>query len=129
PEGLLDARLRAFYDPEFDLTGSTLIVLQSGHEVCVVCGLPCTRQTDNQTWYIPILMIGPLYVAPGMSAGNTRNEDRVQRLPEVFERSVKNRIIAESIILPEIHAEVNARYPAVMEPIPTLEAAGLAIFP
>ncbi|BDY93800.1 hypothetical protein MUTS15_24570 [Escherichia coli] len=86
PEGLLDDRLRAFYDPENELTGSMLIDLQSG------------------------------------------NEARVQGLSEVFERYVKNRIIAESISLPEIPADVLARYPAVVEAIETLEAEGFPIF-
>lgn len=35
PEGLLDDRLRAFYDPENELTGSMLIDLQSGNEIVV----------------------------------------------------------------------------------------------
>ncbi|TGD56612.1 30S ribosomal protein S12 methylthiotransferase accessory protein YcaO, partial [Salmonella enterica subsp. enterica serovar Poona] len=125
PEGLLDARLRAFYDPENELTGSQLIDLQSGNEERGVCGLPFTRQSDNQTVYIPMNIIGNLYVSNGMSAGNTRNEARVQGLSEVFERYVKNRIIAESISLPEIPAEVMARYPAVMESIATREAEGI----
>ncbi|EDR8924781.1 30S ribosomal protein S12 methylthiotransferase accessory protein YcaO, partial [Salmonella enterica subsp. enterica] len=128
PAGLLDARLRAFYDPENELTGSQLIDLQSGNEERGVCGLPFTRQSDNQTVYIPMNIIGNLYVSNGMSAGNTRNEARVQGLSEVFERYVKNRIIAESISLPEIPAEVMARYPAVMESIATLEAEGFPIF-
>lgn len=128
PEGLLDARLRAFYDPENELTGSQLIDLQSGNEARGICGLPFTRQSDNQTVYIPMNIIGNLYVSNGMSAGNTRNEARVQGLSEVFERYVKNRIIAESISLPEIPAEVMARYPAVMESIATLEAEGFPIF-
>lgn len=129
PEGLLDARLRAFYDPENELTGSQLIDLQSGNEARGVCGLPFTRQSDNQTVYIPMNIIGNLYVSNGMSAGNTRNEARVQGLSEVFERYVKNRIIAESISLPEIPAEVMARYPAVMESIATLEAEGFRFSP
>lgn len=41
---------------------------------------------------------------------------------------MKNRIIAESISLPEIPAEVMARYPAVVESIATLEAEGFPIF-
>ncbi|MFP1591091.1 hypothetical protein ACLB1M_09340 [Escherichia coli] len=45
-------------------------------------------------------------------------------MSEVFERYVKNRIIAESISLPEIPADVLARYPAVVEAIETLEAGG-----
>lgn len=83
PEGLLDDRLRAFYDPENELTGSMLIDLQSGNEDRGICGLPFTRQSDNQTVYIPMNIIGNLYVSNGMSAGNTRNEARVQGLSEV----------------------------------------------
>lgn len=41
---------------------------------------------------------------------------------------MKNRIIAESISLPEIPADVLARYPAVVESIATLEAEGFPIF-
>ena len=62
-----------------------------------------------------------------MSAGNTANEARVQGLSEVFERYVKNRIIAESISLPEIPQEVLARYPGVVEAIAKLEEEGFPI--
>ena len=122
PEGILDARLRAFYDPENELTGSMLIDLQSGNEDRGICTLPFTRQSDEQTVYIPMNIVGNLYVSNGMSAGNTRNEARVQGLSEVFERHIKNRIIAESISLPEIPADVLARYPGVVESIAKLEA-------
>ena len=128
PEGLLDARLRAFYDPDDQLTASMLVDLQSGNDDRGVCGLPFTRQSDGETIYIPMNIVANLYVSNGMSAGNTRNEARVQGLSEVFERYVKNRIIAESISLPEIPAEVLARYPGVVESIKTLEAEGFPIF-
>ena len=111
PEGLLDARLRAFYDPDDQLTASMLVDLQSGNDERGVCGLPFTRQSDGETVYIPMNIVGNLYVSNGMSAGNTRNEARVQGLSEVFERHIKNRIIAESISLPEIPADVLARRP------------------
>ncbi|WP_084999815.1 30S ribosomal protein S12 methylthiotransferase accessory factor YcaO, partial [Cronobacter sakazakii] len=128
PEGILDARLRAFYDPENELTASMLVDLQSGNEERGICALPFTRQSDEQTVYIPMNIVGNLYVSNGMSAGNTRNEARVQGLSEVFERHIKNRIIAESISLPEIPQEVLARYPGVVEAINTLEAEGFPIF-
>ncbi len=96
PEGLLDDRLRAFYDPENELTGSMLIDLQSGNEDRGICGLPFTRQSDNQTIYIPMNIIGNLYVSNGMSAGNTRNEARVQGLSEVFERYVKTALLLKA---------------------------------
>ena len=128
PEGILDARLRKFYDPDESLGASELIDLQSGNDERGICGLPFTRQSDQQTVYIPMNIIGNLYVSNGMSAGNTANEARVQGLSEVFERYVKNRIIAESISLPEIPAEVMQRYPGVIEAIERLEAEGFPIF-
>lgn len=128
PAGILDDRLRAFYDPENELTAGMLIDLQSGNEARGICALPFTRQSDQQTVYIPVNIIGNLYVSNGMSAGNTANEARVQGLSEVFERHIKNKIIAESISLPEIPQDVLARYPGVVESINTLEAEGFPIF-
>jgi ribosomal protein S12 methylthiotransferase accessory factor len=128
PEGILDPRLRAFYDPENELTAGMLIDLQSGNEERGICALPFTRQSDEQTVYIPMNIVGNLYVSNGMSAGNTRNEARVQGLSEVFERHIKNRIISERISLPEIPAEVLARYPGVVASIEKLEAEGFPIF-
>ncbi|WP_145555074.1 30S ribosomal protein S12 methylthiotransferase accessory factor YcaO [Yersinia canariae] len=127
PEGILDERLLAFYDPENELVASDLVDLQSGNAARGICSLPFTRQSDLETVYIPMNIIGNLYVSNGMSAGNTANEARVQALSEVFERSVKNRIIAESISLPEIPAEVINRYPGVVEAIAKLEEEGFPI--
>lgn len=128
PEGILDARLRAFYDPENELSASDLIDLQSGNSERGICALPFSRQSDQQTVYIPMNIIGNLYVSNGMSAGNTANEARVQGLSEVFERYIKNRIIAESISLPTIPNAVMQRYPGVVEAIARLEAEGFPIF-
>ncbi|WP_288476288.1 30S ribosomal protein S12 methylthiotransferase accessory factor YcaO [uncultured Pantoea sp.] len=128
PEGILDPRLRAFYDPDQALTASGLIDLQSGHTERGICALPFTRQSDQQTVYIPMNIIGNLYVSNGMSAGNTANEARVQGLSEVFERYIKNRIIAEAISLPAIPDAIMQRYPDVTEAIARLEAEGFPIF-
>jgi ribosomal protein S12 methylthiotransferase accessory factor len=127
PAGILDDRLHDFYDADKELVASDLIDLQSGNADRGICALPFTRQSDLQTVYIPMNIIGNLYVSNGMSAGNTANEARVQGLSEVFERYVKNRIIAESISLPEIPAEVLARYPGVVEAIAKLEEEGFPI--
>lgn len=128
PEGLLDPGLRAFYDPDQQLTASMLVDLQSGNNARGICALPFSRQSDGATVYIPVNIIGNLYVSNGMSAGNTPSEARVQGLSEIFERYIKNRIIAESISLPEIPPDVLARYPAVVEAISKLEAEGFPIF-
>ncbi|MFP1758488.1 30S ribosomal protein S12 methylthiotransferase accessory factor YcaO [Lonsdalea quercina] len=128
PDGILDERLHAFYNPEQELAASDLIDLQSGNAERGICALPFTRQSDLQTVYIPVNIIGNLYVSNGMSAGNSANEARVQGLSEVFERYVKNKIIAEAISLPKIPADVLSRYPGVVEAITTLEQEGFPIF-
>ncbi len=127
PQGILDAHLRAFYDPENELSASALVDLQSGNAERGICALPFTRQSDDTTVYIPMNIIGNLYVSNGMSAGNTANEARVQGLSEVFERHIKNRIIAEAISLPTIPDSVLQRYPGVVEAIATLEKEGFPI--
>lgn len=128
PDGILDPQLHAFYNPDNALTATDLVDLQSSNGARGICALPFTRQSDAQTVYIPMNIIGNLYVSNGMSAGNTANEARVQGLSEVFERFVKNRIIAESISLPAIPPAVLARYPGVVEAINSLEAEGFPIF-
>lgn len=127
PPGILDDHLRAFYDPDNELSASMLVDLQSGNEERGICALPFTRQSDDTTLYIPMNIIGNLYLSNGISAGNTANEARVQGLFEVFERHIKNRIIAEAISLPTIPDSVLQRYPGVLEAIATLEKEGFPI--
>nr|WP_314264564.1 30S ribosomal protein S12 methylthiotransferase accessory factor YcaO [uncultured Moellerella sp.] len=128
PEGILDPRLIAFYDPDNALSSHQLIDLQSGNAERGICALPFTRQSDGKTVYIPMNIIGNLYVSNGMSAGNTANEARVQGLSEIFERYVKNRIITECISLPTIPESVINRYPAVAEAVEKIESEGFPVF-
>ncbi|MBD2814035.1 YcaO-like family protein [Xenorhabdus sp. Flor] len=128
PEGILDEHLHRFYNPDNELCGSQLIDLQSGNKERGICALPFTRQSDNETVYIPMNIIGNLYVSNGMSAGNTVNEARVQGLSEVFERYVKNRIIAECISLPEIPQTVMDRYPGVVASVNKLQEEGFPLY-
>lgn len=128
PEGILDTYLRDYYDPDSDLQGGQLVDLQSSNDARGICTLPFTRQSDGKTIYIPMNIVANLYVSNGMSAGNTRNEARVQGLSEIFERYVKNRIITERISLPAIPQEILARYPQVVESVSTLENEGFPIF-
>jgi len=128
PDGLLDEFTRDFYDPEGELSADMLIDLQSGNEERGICALPFVRQDNQETVYIPVNIIGNLYVSNGMSAGNTVTEARTQALSEVFERYVKNLVIAEAISLPEIPAEIMARYPHIQESVAALEKEGFPIF-
>lgn len=127
PNGLLDDATRAFYDPEASLEASKLVDLNSGNEQRGICALPYSRQRDGATVWFPVNIIGNLYVSNGMSAGNTPTEARTQALAEIFERHIKFRIIAEAICLPDVPAEVIARYPPIQAGIEELRAAGFGI--
>ena len=127
PEGLLNESLWDFYDSERELSPSQLVDTNSGNAKRGICALPYKNAISGETTYIPMNIIGNLYVSNGMSAGNTITEARVQALSEIFERSVKNRILAEGIALPIIPQEVLNRYPKVVEAIAELEAHGYPI--
>ncbi|MGL5462243.1 MAG: 30S ribosomal protein S12 methylthiotransferase accessory factor YcaO, partial [Aeromonas veronii] len=128
PAGLLDSFTRKFYNPDGEVTADMLVDLQSNNEERGIVALPFERQSDHETVYIPMNIIGNLYVSNGMSAGNTKTEARTQALSEVFERHVKNKIIAEAISLPLIPDEVIARYPGIAASIAALEAEGFPIY-
>ncbi|WP_032092783.1 30S ribosomal protein S12 methylthiotransferase accessory factor YcaO [Necropsobacter rosorum] len=127
PEGILNQELLNYYDPNHELTPELLVDLQSGNAARGIVALPYVRQSDQRTVYIPQSLIANLYVSNGMSAGNTLYEARVQGLSEVFERYVKNKIIAEAISLPLIPQQVMARYPSVQASIQKLEEEGFPI--
>ncbi|QIW15741.1 ribosomal protein S12 methylthiotransferase accessory factor YcaO [Pasteurellaceae bacterium RH1A] len=127
PEGILDPFLHSYFNPTGELTPDLLIDLQSGNYDRGIVTLPYTRQSDQATVYIPQSIIANLFVSNGMSAGNTKNEARVQGLSEVFERFVKNRIIVDAISLPEIPQSVIDGYPSIKASIEKLEQEGFPI--
>lgn len=128
PTGILDPFLRQIYDADNQLTAHMLVDLQSGNAARGICALPFVRQSDNQVSWIPVNIIGNLYVSNGMSCGNSRAEARVQALAEIFERYVKQRIIAEAISLPEIPNAVLQRYPLVLKAVDQLQQAGFPLY-
>lgn len=127
PKGLMNESLWDFYDSERALTPNQLVDTNSGNFDRGICALPYTRISDNKTYYIPMNIIGNLYVSNGMSAGNSPTEARVQALSEIFERSVKNKILSEGIALPTIPDSVINRFPKVAQAIKELEANGYPI--
>ena len=124
PEGLLDTGLWDYYDPEGELKPQQLYDINSGSGERGICALPYERLRDSELRWFPVSVIGNIYVSNGMSAGNTQYEARVQGLSEVFERYVKNKIIAEGICLPEVPQDVLKRFPLVVEAISKLESHG-----
>jgi ribosomal protein S12 methylthiotransferase accessory factor len=127
PKGLLTPELQDFYNPQGRIPASALVDLNSGNAARGICALPYTRQRDGKTVWIPVNIIGNLYMSNGMSAGNTPTEARTQALSEIFERHVKFRILAEGLCLPDVPDEVIARYPRIATGIAALRAAGFGI--
>lgn len=126
PEGLLDEGLWDYYNPDNELEAHHLFDLNSGTGAKSnnrgICALPYHRLRDEETLWFPVNIIGNIYVSNGMSAGNSKNEARVQSLSEVFERYIKNRIISEGICLPEVPREVIERFPMIVQAIDELES-------
>ena len=127
PEGLMDKLLLETYDVDGELRPYHLIDTNSGNKERGICALPFTRASDNESVYIPVNLIGNLFVSNGMSAGNTIHEARVQSLSEIFERAVKNEIISDEIALPDVPKEVLERFPTILEGIRKLEEQGFQI--
>ena len=127
PQELLNPELHEFYNPDGEIDAEVLVDLNSGNVARGICALPYTRLRDGVQTYIPVNIIGNLYVSNGMAAGNTLMEARSQALSEIFERAIKYRIISEGICLPEVPDDVIARYPGIAAGIAGLRKAGFGI--
>jgi ribosomal protein S12 methylthiotransferase accessory factor len=127
PAELLNPALHAFYNPDGEIDAEVLVDLNSGNVERGICALPYTRLSDGAQAWIPVNIIGNLYVSNGMAAGNTLMEARSQALSEIFERHIKYRIISEGLCLPEVPEAVIARFPGIAAGIAGLRAAGFGI--
>ena len=85
------------------------------------------RQSDGETVYFPTNLIDNLFLSNGMSAGNTLAEAQVQCLSEIFERAVKREILEGEIALPDVPADVLAKYPGIVAGIEELEKQGFPV--
>ncbi len=127
PQGLLNAQLHHFYNPEGNIDCANLVDFNSGNITAGICAMPFVRQRDGQTIYMPINIISNLYASNGMAAGNTATEARTHALSEIFERHVKAKIISQGICLPDVPEAVINRYPRIAAGIAALRAAGFGI--
>jgi ribosomal protein S12 methylthiotransferase accessory factor len=127
PKEILDPYCLSIYNPDGELKGSHLIDTNSGNVARGICSLPFVRQSDNQVVYFPSNLVENLFVSNGMSAGNTLAEAQVQCLSEIFERAVKKEILEGEICLPDVPADVLAKYPSIMVGIQGLEAQGFPV--
>ncbi|HSC79355.1 MAG TPA: OsmC domain/YcaO domain-containing protein [Chitinolyticbacter sp.] len=127
PAEILDDYCREIYDPDGELRGSHLYDTNSGNTARGICSLPFVRQSDGVVVYFPSNLIENLYVSNGMSAGNTLAEAQVQCLSEIFERAVKREILEGELTLPDVPAEVLAKYPGIVAGIQGLEEQGFPV--
>lgn len=127
PEGLMDDRLITLYSNEEELNADHIVDTNSGNFQRGICALPFVRQSDQKTIYIPVNILGNLYVSNGMSAGNTMYEARVQCLSEIFERAIKNEIIAKQLTLPDVPKDVVQKFPKVLQAVEKLEKEGFPV--
>ena len=127
PADILDDYCREIYNPDGDLRASHLYDTNSGNTERGICTLPYVRQSDSEVVYFPTNLIDNLFLSNGMSAGNTLAEAQVQCLSEIFERAVKREIIEGEIALPDVPAEVLAKYPGIVAGIEELEKQGFPV--
>jgi ribosomal protein S12 methylthiotransferase accessory factor len=127
PTELLNPELHAFCNPDGEIDDEVLVDLNSGNVERGICALPYARLRDGACTWMPVNIIGNLYVSNGMAAGNTMMEARSQALSEILERHIKYRIISEGLCLPEVPDEVIARYPGIAAGIKGLREAGFGI--
>ena len=127
PPEILDAHCLAIYNPDGELRGSHLYDTNSGNVARGICSLPFVRQSDGEVVYFPSNLIDNLYLSNGMTAGNTLAEAQVQCLSEIFERAVKREILEGEIALPDVPADVLAKYPGIVAGIEGLEAQGFPV--
>jgi ribosomal protein S12 methylthiotransferase accessory factor len=127
PSEILDEYCLKIYNPDGELRGSHLVDTNSGNAQRGICSLPYVRHSDGKTIYFPTNLIENLFVSNGMSAGNTLAETQVQCLSEIFERAVKREILEGEIALPDVPAEVLAKYPRILAGIQGLEEQGFPV--
>ncbi|WP_428826513.1 OsmC domain/YcaO domain-containing protein [Azonexus sp. IMCC34842] len=127
PKGLLDDYCLEIYNPDGELRASHLYDTNSGNTERGICALPYVRQSDGETVYFPTNLIDNLFLSNGMSAGNTLAEAQVQCLSEIFERAVKREILEGEIALPDVPADVLAKYPGILAGIAELENQGFPV--
>ncbi|PWK32509.1 OsmC domain/YcaO domain-containing protein [Pseudomonas sp. OV226] len=127
PTEILDEHCLKIYNRDGELRGSHLIDTNSGNEERGICSLPFVRQSDGEVVYFPSNLIENLFLSNGMSAGNTLAEAQVQCLSEIFERAVKREIIEGEFALPDVPADVLAKYPGILAGIQALEEQGFPV--
>lgn len=124
---LLNKKLRAFYDPEGELSAAHLVDNNIDSDGAEICALPFRSLTSKVTTYFPVSLLNNLYVSNGTAAGNSAAECCSQALSEIIERYVKNIVIARGISLPDVPYAHLQKYPRLCGILDTLAKQKLSI--
>ncbi|MFK7793979.1 MAG: 30S ribosomal protein S12 methylthiotransferase accessory factor YcaO [Gammaproteobacteria bacterium] len=124
PEGLMNDDLWSYFDPENNLDPANLFDTNSGAGERGICALPFVQLSKQKVTYIPVNIIGNIFVSNGMSAGNTYVEAKVQALSEICERYVKHQVISQGLCLPDIPQAVIDRFPMIAQSIQAIKDYG-----
>jgi ribosomal protein S12 methylthiotransferase accessory factor len=124
---LLTPSLWRLYDPEKKLGVDLLRDHNTDMDRPGIAALPFHDMTHGAQVYFPVSLLNNLYVSNGMAAGNSSAEATAQALAEIFERYVKNLIIAGGISLPDIPRTHLGRYPGILATLDRLADAGYAV--
>ena len=124
---LLNKGLRAFYNPDGELSATHLRDNNIDSGDGGICALPFSSLTNGRTTYFPISLLNNLYVSNGMAAGNSVAECCSQALSEIIERYVKNIVIAQGICLPDVPRPWLQRYPKLCAILDALAATKLSV--
>lgn len=124
---LLNKDLRAFYNPDAELTAAHLCDNNIDSIAGAICALPFQSLANGRTTYFPVSLLNNLYLSNGMAAGNSPAECCSQALSEIIERYVKNIIIAQGISLPDVPRAHLLKYPQLCAILDTLAANNLSV--
>lgn len=122
----LNEDLRAIYDTTGELSDEDLVDFNSDYENKVVA-LPFVKCSTDEKVYIPLNILGNLYVSNGLATGNSPKEAQVQALSEIFERYAKIEIIKNGYALPHYPEEVVKSFKKLHCDVTKLREAGYLV--
>ena len=122
----LNDELRAIYNVSGELSDENLIDFNSDYEDKIV-SLPFEKCSTGEKVYIPINILGNLYVSNGLASGNTKEEAMVQALSEIFERYSKIEIIKNGYALPSYPNEILQSFNKLFRDVTKLREAGYIV--
>ncbi|WP_373035481.1 YcaO-like family protein [Sulfurimonas sp.] len=122
----LNDELRQVYNPNKQLSDDDLVDFNSDYDDKIV-SLPFIKHSTKKKVYIPLNILGNLYVSNGLATGNTPQEAQVQALSEIFERYAKIEIIKNGYALPKFPKTTLESFSRVYKDVCSLRELGYIV--